>query len=110
MGVDDLPLLNCYESAYFNAIFEKSRKDFDFVGKKVGFITGSNGKTKSSKASYFEWEKDRFKHHYSTNNGTLFIFDATQKEESGGYDAVIVHWSKMLVPAKDMVKILQEKH
>lgn len=28
MGVDNSPLLNSYESAYFNVIFEKSRKNF----------------------------------------------------------------------------------
>jgi hypothetical protein len=107
MGVDNFPLLNCYESAYFNVLFEKNRKNFDFTDKKIGFITGSNGKTKSSKANYFALEKDRFNRNYTSNGGTLYIFDAVQKEVSGGYDAAIVYWSKVLVPAKDVAKRLK---
>ena len=34
MGKNDSLLLNEYESQYLNFIFEKSRKDFDFTGKK----------------------------------------------------------------------------
>lgn len=102
MGVNDSLLLNYYESAYFNLIFEKSRKDFDFTDKKIGFITGSSGKTKSSKASYFKLEKDRFNHNYSPNGGTLYIFDEAQKKESGGYDAAIVYWSKVLLRQEDL--------
>ena len=109
MGVNDSSLLNYYESAYFNLIFEKSRKDFDFTDKKIGFITGSSGKTKSSKASYFKLEKDRFNSNYSPNGGTLYIFDEAQKEESGGYDAAITYWSKILIPIEDVVKRLKSK-
>lgn len=107
MGVYNSPLLKCYESAYFNVIFKQSRNDFDFTNKKVGFITGSNGKTKSSKKEYFALEKDRFNRNTTTNGGTLYIFNATQKAESGGYDAVIVYWSKVLVPANEAVKRLK---
>lgn len=109
MGVDNSPLLNCYESAYFNVIFEKSRKNFDFTDKRIGLITGSSGKTRSDKASYFKLEKDRFNRNYSPNGGTLYIFDAAQKEESGGYDVAIVYWSKFLISVKDVVKRLKGK-
>ena len=43
MGVDKSTLLNSYESAYFNVIFKDSKKDFDFTGKKVGFIASAYG-------------------------------------------------------------------
>jgi hypothetical protein len=109
MGIDNCSLLNTYESAYFNVIFEKSRKDFDFTGKKIGFITGSNGKTKSNKTNYFRLERDRFNRNTTTNGGTLYIFDAEQKEKSGGYDAAIVYWSKVLVPINDVVIRLSGK-
>ena len=109
MRMDSSSLLNCYESVYFNVAFEKSRKDFDFTGKKIGFITGSSGKTISNKRNYFDLERDRLSHNYSPNGGTLYIFDETQKEESGGYDAAIVYWSKVLVPVKDVVKRLKDK-
>ncbi|GHT62543.1 hypothetical protein AGMMS50239_16150 [Bacteroidia bacterium] len=106
MGVDNSPLLNSYESAYFNVIFKDSLKGFDFTGKKVGFIYSG---AKSNKQEYFKLEKDRFNRNYTPNNGTLYIFNAEQKAESGGYDAAIVYWSKFLVPIEKVVKRLKEK-
>ncbi|MDD6209953.1 MAG: hypothetical protein PUB21_05035 [Bacteroidales bacterium] len=110
MGVEETPVLNSSESAYFNVIFEKFRKDFDFESKRIGFITGSTGKTISSKKKYFELEKGRINRNYTPNGGTLYIFDAAQKEESGGYDAAIVYWSKRLIPTEEVIKRLKNKH
>jgi hypothetical protein len=45
-------LLNETEGAYLNKIFETARKDFDFVNKKIGFLTGSSGTKKSSKEHF----------------------------------------------------------
>jgi len=107
MGVDTLPLLNSCESAYFNVIFKDNLKGFDFAEKKVGFIYSSR---KSNKKEYFDLEKDRRNRNSTPNRGNLYIFDTTQKAESGGYDAVIVYWSKRLMPVEDLVKRLKEKH
>ena len=38
---------------------------------------------------------------------SLYIFDAVQKEESGGYDAAIVCWSKFVIPIEEVVKRLK---
>jgi hypothetical protein len=73
MGVDNSPLLNSSESAYFNVIFKDNLKGFDFTEKKVGFIY--NG-AKSNKQEYFKLEKDRFNRNYTPNNGSLYIFNA----------------------------------
>ena len=108
MGVDNTLSLNIYESDYLNLIFKDSIGNFNFTGKKVGFITGSSGKTKSSKKEYFDTEKDNFSHNYSPNGGTIFIFDKNQKRESGGYDAVIVYWCKFKLQTKDLLKILKK--
>ena len=45
---------------------------------------------------------------YPCDNGTLYIFNATQKAESGGYDAAIVYWSKFSLPIEDVVKRLKK--
>lgn len=105
MGVDELSLLNSDESAYFNVVFKENLMGFDFTGKKVGFIYSG---ARSNKKEYFDLEKSRFKLNLTPNRGTLYIFDTTQKEESGGYDAAIVYWSKILVSAKDVVKRLKK--
>lgn len=109
-NINDRLLLNETEGAYLNNIFETTRKDFEFTNKEVGFLTGSSGKTMSSKKHYFDMHKK-----YSTNtnspcdNGTLYIFDAVQKAESGGYDAAIVYWSKFLLPIEDVIKRLRRR-
>jgi hypothetical protein len=107
MGINGFPLLNSYESEYFNFIFMDSLNIFDFYGKSVGFITGSSGKTLSNKKQYFDLEKDRFNHKYTPNGGVLYIFDENQRTESEGYDAVIVYWCKFLIPIKDLPKKLK---
>jgi hypothetical protein len=107
MGIDGSSLLNSYESAYFNVVFKENLKEFDFTGKKVGFIYSG---ARSNKKEYFDLERDRFNRNNTLNRGILYIFDTTQKEESGGYDAAIVYWSKFLTPVEKVVKRLKEKH
>lgn len=106
---NDYLLLNETEGAYLNRIFETTRKDFDFINKKIGFLTGSSGTKKSSKEYYFDMQE---KHSNNKNspcdNGTLYIFNADQKAESGGYDGAIVYWSKFLIPIEKVVKQLRE--
>lgn len=109
MGVDSSSMLNDYEAKYLNFIFGVTPDDFDFAGKKIGFITGSSGKKKSNKADYFKLEKDRFCHKYSPNGGDLYVFDKRQKEESGGYDAAIVYWSKFILPVEKVIEGLKKK-
>ena len=105
MGVDSSPLLNNHESAFLNVIFKDSLKGFDFTNKKVGFIKISGEK---GKIHYFNMQKKYFvDEKHPCDNGTLYIFDAAQKEESGGYDAAIVYWSKRLIPIQEVVKRLK---
>ena len=104
---NDDSLLNETEGAYLNSIFENTRKDFNFINKKVGFImiSGENGKN-----HYFNMhEKHSINENYPCDNGTLYILDITQKAESGGYDAAIVYWSKFVIPIEEVVKKLKNK-
>lgn len=104
---EDNLLLSKIEGAYLNEIFETARKDFDFANKKVGFYTGSSGGTKSSKKHYLDMqEKHSVDENYPCDNGTLYIFNAEQKRDSGGYDAAILYWSKVLLPVQQMIKQL----
>lgn len=105
---EDTLLLNETEGAYLNKIFETTRKDFDFTNKKVGFLTGSSGKKMSSKEHYFDMHKKHsINANYPCDNGALYVFNATQKMESGGFDATIVYWSKFAIPIEDVVKSLK---
>ena len=107
---DDNLLLNEIESTYLNRIFEATRKDFDFTNKKVAFLTGSLGKTMSSKEHYFDMhEKHSTNANYPCDNGTLYTFNAVQKSESDGYDDVIVYWNKFVTPIETVVERLKKK-
>jgi hypothetical protein len=103
---EDSLLLNETEGAYLNKIFETNRNDFDFTNKKVGFIrNGGNGKI-----HYFDMhEKHSTNANSPCDNGTLYIFNAEQKAESGGYDAAIVYWSKFAVPVEKVIKRLKNQ-
>lgn len=109
MGTDGLLFLNEPEGQYFNALYQISGKGVDLSYKKVAFLTGSLGKTESNKANYFIVERDRLKCAYFPSIGTLYIFNAQQKAESGGYDAAIVYWNKKSLTIKEVIKRLKRK-
>ena len=108
MGIDDKLLLTELEGKYFNALYQIDKQEYSLCGKKMAFFTGSLGKTKSDKKMYFTGEKSSFRLNNSPNLGTLYIFNTEQKEQSGGYDAAIVYWSKRLVPINEVIKRLRE--
>lgn len=91
------------EVEHLNNSFETSRNDFDFQNKKIGFISGNNGKTKTNKDDYFIFANS------SEQKGSLIIFNDQEKIYSGGYDAVIVYWSKVLQKRMTIIKILKNK-
>ena len=107
MGVDNSPLLNGYESEYLNVVFKDSLNGFDFLRKKIGFIcSGEN-----SKFLYFDMQKKHILDKNNIcNNGHLYVFNTSQKEESGGYDGAIVYWSKRIVPIEKIIRWLKSKH
>lgn len=110
MGIDENPILTELEGKYFNAIFQISRAEFDFNGKKVAFLTGNIGNVESNKKKYFTAERQRLEisndscSHYW---GTLYVFDITQKEKSGGYDAAIVDINKKMNSTQEIVNRLR---
>jgi hypothetical protein len=109
MGMDECLLLTELEGQYFNALYQVEEKEFNLSGKKVGFLTGNTGKTKTNKKMYFIAERHRLNSNYSPNAGTLYIFTAEQKTESGGYDAAIVYWSKILLTVEQVIKRLKKE-
>ena len=101
MGKDNSSILNEYEGKYLNYIFNIDPQDFNLVGKKVGFL--------GSKKDYFKQTRERFYSKSTIVGGSsLYIFNAEQKAESGGYDAAIVYWSKFSLPIEDVVKRLKK--
>ena len=104
MGIDSSEFLNNFETEYFNTRFKDYHQNFDFTGKKICFL-GPGGLVFSDKQKYFSSLK-------KTNfvvQSDLYIFNADQKGEVGGYDVAIVYWSKRRYLSKDVVKRLKKK-
>jgi hypothetical protein len=104
MGVDTSSYLNSHEGAYLNVIFKDSLKGFNFKEKKVGFIYSGS---KSNKQEYFDQVKNRYHSNHTTISNNMYIFNAAQRVESGGYDAAIVYWSKFSIPIDKVIKKLK---
>ena len=102
MGVDNSSILNEYEGRYFNFIFNIDPQNFNLVGKKVGFL--------GSKVDYFSDTRSPDRNFTTVGGSSLYIFDTTQKVETGGYDAAIVYWSKFTLRPEDVVKRLRTKN
>ena len=98
MGKDNSYLLNDYEAEYFNMKFQ--REDFDFTDKKV-FFFGPGGLVFSDKQRYFN-ELTR----HTFVQSSLHIFNDSEREKSGGFDAVIVYWNKRNYSSEDLLKRL----
>jgi hypothetical protein len=109
MGINECTILTQMEGMYFNIIFQNSRKNFDFCEKKVAFLSGSLAKVVSNKKTYFDSERRNF--NYGAESPVfafLYIFNETQKKESGGYDAAITYWSKKRVSIESIIKTLKK--
>ncbi len=107
MGVNDDTYLNSFESDYFNFIFQDIRGEFDFTGKKIGFVTG-NGHSIVSKKSYFDIEKSRKERGYSTNQASLHLFNKSEIETSGGYEGFVLYWVKAFFKSESLPRKLKE--
>ena len=108
MGVDNSPVVNDLEGAYLNVSYKDSLDGFDFIGKKVGFLL--DGRV-LDKPEFFKSERNCYIKDNSEKAipSDLYIFNETQKQESGGYDAAIVYWSKVYIPTDDVIKRLKKK-
>lgn len=108
-GKDNEPALNNAESSYLNAVLADPKQPYDFTHKKVAFVTGSSGKTISSKQIYFDSEKKRIGTETYLNGGEIFIFNETEQKKSGGYDAAIVFGTKVPPIKKGLIRRLNKQ-
>lgn len=105
LGLNDNSKLNSYESTFLNVQLERQckRAEFDFSGKQIGFATGHGPKHYGvlTKTEFFQQVKN---YYHSTNshieNLILVIFTEQERQESGGYEAAIVSWSKFAIDDK----------
>ncbi|MEM6806201.1 MAG: hypothetical protein AAF696_32685 [Bacteroidota bacterium] len=114
-GLDDQALLNEFEAHYYNEVFADRRGDFDFKGKMIAYFRGSAGSSLSNKSNYFYVVKsdkvlEEEVHTWQARGTQLVILSEEEKQFSGGYDAILISWSKMDRTAKAKKKLLKKLH
>ena len=102
-GNDNNPTLSKEEAEFLNSYF--SDQAFDFTGKKVIFVTGSNGKTLGTKSDYFNDVK-QWSSREDTISTRVFILNKEEKRTSRGYDVIITYWVKVNFNDKAKQKIV----
>jgi hypothetical protein len=111
LGTDGQPLLNAREGDFLNLIFKETKNDFDFINKKIGFISVHSKTIINGKYRYFgSLEFLISNNRDSVEYGRLYVFNKNQKDDSGGYDAAIVRQNKTPLPIDKIVEILADKH
>lgn len=112
-GLNDKSTLNKYEVKYFNEVFLDKKNDFDFTGKSIAYYDGPSGTKKSNKSDYFRHLKyannseNRTIHEWQAGGTQLLILTNEEKEISGGYDVILVSWSKLLKQGKARRKLVK---
>lgn len=106
-GIEDHALLNENEAQYFNEVKQTWLDSFDFKGKKLAFTYGNFGKSIKTKSFYFKyWGKEYYKNGNRVVNLYL-ILTPEEKKESGGFDVIVVSWSKFMINNKNRAKIIK---
>jgi hypothetical protein len=89
-------ILSAHEAELLDSLLEKSRGDFEFQGKKIAFITGSSGSQILSKADYFKNYVNPSIASGQYLNVFMIELNEAEKRASGGYDALVLSWVKVL--------------
>lgn len=105
-GLDNNPVLNKWESDFLNVYLKDTVSQFSFENKKIAFISGSAGSILGSKTEYFNDVKT-----WGKNDSRIatwkIILTPKEKALSGGYDAIVTYWVKVLTKRRRK-KIIQQ--
>ena len=101
LGLDNNPILTMAESDYFNKAFKDYKANYDFSKMKIGFFYGNNGSRIQTKEQYFDLVKNRLGNCESASYDYVIKLTNEEKAESGGYDFIIVSWSKIIPTDKE---------
>lgn len=94
LGVNDNYILNNEEAKYLNKSVGTQLGAFDFKNKKVIFSEGNIARL-INKSDYFERLVKPYLMDGKDMVNYLVILTDEEKQDSGGFDAIIVAWSKI---------------
>lgn len=108
-GKDDNSELTTTEALFLNEYFKKEYllKQFNFVGKRILFTTGSGGGKLGRKSEYFNNIKE-WKEKYNDRIATSLTILDNKNKEIYGYDAILTYWVKIAATPKTITKLLEK--
>ncbi len=107
LGVDDSYLLNSEEVKYLNKSVGTQFGSFDFKDKKVIFSEGNSAKLITKRDYFKRLVKPYLKDGKDMVNFLVILTDE-EKKKSGGFDAIIVAWSKIGLTKKRKKMIIKK--
>ena len=103
LGINNNPLLNLHESSFLESQFESEL--FDFKDKRIAFYKSLSGI--QSKQEFFIDSRERIISGHKLPLQTIEL-SSEEKIETGGFDAIIVSWSKKQVTPKMKESIIEK--
>ena len=94
-GLDKNPTLNKYEVEFLDAYYKGFHDSFKFQGKTIAFLRSPGGKIVSDKVQFFNAVKD-WNLKDARISTYLIVLTDEEKQNSGGYDAILTHWVKFV--------------
>jgi hypothetical protein len=110
VGNDTTRELSEEDAIFFNKIFQFQRNSFDFRKKKVAFVnTNEIDRRKSikTKQEYIQRIKKVLEEDFLFQFDAIHILTEREKNESGGYDAIIIFQCKKCSQL-DAIRILKQ--
>lgn len=104
-GLNDKHELTLSESNFLNTYLQKQRNDFDFLQKKIAFLSGYSIKYKTTKSKFFQLIKSQVdvRKYYLQ----VIPFNSTDKANSGGFDGFILYDEKLKLDSVSISEIAQ---
>jgi hypothetical protein len=94
LGIDNDAIPNRQEAGFLNSTLKDKGSTFNFINKKLAFVTGSSGHIILPKSEYFK----KYVIPWIDKGSIPQIFTVRltpeQKQKSGGYDAIVLCWVK----------------
>lgn len=107
LGINNSYLLNSEEAKYLNKSVGTQLGYFDFKDKKVIFSEGNSARLITKRDYFKRLVKPYLKDGKDMVNFLVILTDK-EKKESGGFDAIIVAWSKIGLTKKRKKVIIKK--
>ena len=108
VGIDDDPTLTYDEASILNSMFSETLDGYDFSGKRIAYYTGSSASKHQSKSEFFETIGPYLRLETEHKPPVVLVeFSADERAESGGYDAVLLSYVKVMTDARK-ARIIEE--